>query len=311
MKPIQTKSDVAGKAESVEIKELRSAKRRFEMKTNSKLSLVFASVAMSVLLVNCSGDYSPVSPSPVVSDIDVNPVGEMEAHPLVIDIPTPTLPTVGDNDFIARESFNYHLSGWAHSRLRLEGVNGRVRIEGSYDSASVLVAGERIVKSDSDEDARRHLEYLEVRIEELGDELAVRTIQPENSSGRNYQVNYTISLPGSWSVEVSELNGNVILSDIHGSARVDLMNGAIEADLVLPMDGEIDLQTVNGEIDLDIPARTSAQFSADIVNGSINVSGLTLRNEVKTRNSLQGTLGEGRGQVSLRTTNGRINVKGF
>ena len=173
------------------------------------------------------------------------------------------------------------------------------------------VTGVRIVKSESDEDARRHLEYLEVRIEELGGELSVRTIQPENSNVRNYQVDYKISLPRSWSVEVSELNGNVILNDIRGGAWVDLMNGHIEGNLVLPTDGEIDLQTVNGEIDLHIPARTSARFSADFVNGGINVSGLTLRDEVRTRNSLRGTLGDGRGQLLLRITNGVIDVRGF
>jgi DUF4097 and DUF4098 domain-containing protein YvlB len=235
-------------------------------------------------------------------------VGEIDIESPVIDVPTPT---VGSTHFTARDSFNYHVSAGAHSRLRLEGVNGRIRIEGSSDSASVLVSGERIVKSDSDEDARRHLEYLEVRINELGGELAVRTVQPENTNGRSYEVNYTISLPRNWRVEVEELNGNVILNDVHGGARVDLMNGRIEGNLFLPMDGELELQTVNGQIDLRIPERTSARFFANTVNGGIHVSGLTLRDEVRTRRSLEGILGEGCGQISLHITNGTIDVRGF
>jgi hypothetical protein len=300
MKPIQMTTDVTGKAGSAEIKRIRSAKRAVEMGIKSKLPLAFACMMMSVLVVGCSGDYSPVSPSPVLNEIDVNPP--------VIDVPTPP---AGNTTFEARESFTYHMNAATSSRLRLEGVNGRIRIEGSSDSASVLVTGDRVVRSESKEDARRHLEYLEVRIEEIGGELAVRTVQPENADGRHYEVNYAISLPRSWRVEVQSLNGNVTLSNLHGGARVDLLNGEIAGDLALPMDGAIDLETVNGEVDLRIPGGTSAEFSANVVNGTIDVSGLALRDAHETRTSVQGTLGDGRGRITLRTTNGKISVRAF
>jgi hypothetical protein len=271
------------------------------MKSNSKVSVVLLCAVASLLLVNCNEvEINPVSPTPVVRDINVEPPA--------INIPSPT---VSNTQSVARESFSYQLGAMAHSGLTLEGVNGTVNIVGSSGAATVEITGERLVKSETTEDARRHLEKLEVRIEDLGSEFWVRTVQPENSNGPSYVVNYTITLPKKWSVVVSELNGDVSLKSIHGSAYVDLLNGRIEGDLVLPTDGEIDMKTMNGGIDLRIPARTSAEFSADVMNGSINVANLDLHHTVKDRNSLRGTLGDGRGRVSLRTTNGRIDVRGF
>jgi DUF4097 and DUF4098 domain-containing protein YvlB len=104
---------------------------------------------------------------------------------------------------------------------------------------------------------------------------------------------------------------NIDVRGVHGSVSVDLINGAIGARLSLPAGATVDMATVNGVVQLDIPETTSAQLTADVVNGAITLSNLDLHNSVSTRTSLRGTLGEGRGRVSLRTTHGNIGVAGF
>jgi DUF4097 and DUF4098 domain-containing protein YvlB len=92
---------------------------------------------------------------------------------------------------------------------------------------------------------------------------------------------------------------------------VDLINGDIDGKVTLPLDGTIHMGITNGSIDLDIPQNTSAEFTAGVTNGSISVSNLELRNRVETSKSLTGTLGDGRGTISLNTTNGNIMVTEF
>mgnify|MGYP003343784369 CR=1 FL=1 len=78
----------------------------------------------------------------------------------------------------------------------------------------------------------------------------------------------------------------------------------------LPIGKAVCKATVNGEIVLHLPQSTSAVLSAQVGNGTITLTGLTLTNEVRTATSLRGTLGAGDGMVSLQTTNGAIRVDG-
>ena len=76
------------------------------------------------------------------------------------------------------------------------------------------------------------------------------------------------------------------------------------------MEGVVDLSTVNGTIDVSVPVDTSAHLTANVVNGTIGVRNLDLHNQVSSRTSLQGVLGNGRGSLRLSTVNGSIDVEG-
>jgi len=107
------------------------------------------------------------------------------------------------------------------------------------------------------------------------------------------------------------VNGQVNLDEIIGSASVSLVNGQIVAEVTPPKGGIISMSVVNGGIDLDIPQYTSAQFSASVVNGTISMYDLVLIGLVSTPTSLTGTLGTGEGTIALSTVNGSISVSGF
>lgn len=217
----------------------------------------------------------------------------------------------GNSNATASERFSFEKNAAGHTGLRLEGVNGSVTITGSAEADSVVITGEKRVGSDSTADAQAHLQELEVLVSDLGSEIFVETVQPRDSQGRNYIVDYTITVPREFDVRAHNINGAIDVRDVHGNVSVDLINGSIGARLSLPANGTIDMATVNGMVQLDIPEATSAQLTADVVNGIINLTNLDLHNSVSSRTSLRGTLGEGRGRVSLRTTNGNIGVAGF
>ena len=236
---------------------------------------------------------------------------------------------VSNTDFEASETFLFEVVVVNHTQFRLEGINGDVNINGDPDATSVLITGERIVGSDSIEDAEEHLDELLVIVHDLTDEVFVETVQPEDTNGRNYQVNYTVTLPQNMqliitnvngivaiesidnSVLVTNVNGQIVINGITASINAQLVNGSITGDIMLPLNGTMIMGNVNGLIDLEIPEDTSAQFSATLVNGIIIITDLDLEDEIITNTSVTGTLGDGSGTITLTNVNGNIMVAGY
>ena len=101
------------------------------------------------------------------------------------------------------------------------------------------------------------------------------------------------------------------MTDIVGNVRVTLVSGNIASDVVLPLNGEIELSTISGNIMLSIPSVTSADLSAVVTYGAISTSNLSIQNRVQTPRSLEGMLGNGEGVIELHTLSGAIHVQGF
>jgi hypothetical protein len=272
------------------------------MQNRHNILAIAALLATSILLFHCDKGSSPVS-----SNGDV-----------------------ANTNFTATKDFSFDVDATNLSRLRLEAIDGDIIVTGTTGSNSVIITGERQVGSESVDDAEAHLDELEVSVSDLGEEIVVRTTQPTETHGRSYIVDYNIRLPRgmevlctgvsgtasidsiSNSVSADMVNGQLSLEDIFGSTSVDLTNGQINATITLPLDGTIDMTMVNGNIQLGIPLSTSAAFSASLVSGIISISpDLDLQDMNQTANSLTGTLGDGRGTITLSTTNGNIEVTGF
>ena len=185
-----------------------------------------------------------------------------------------------NTDFEASAPFSFEVQIGNRVQLRLQGINGQITITGTSGANSVIITGRKRVGAESLQDAEDHLGELQVNVQSLVNEVFVETTQPQNTGGRHYLVDYTISLPKHMKVQVTQVNGLVILESIEhdvtvdnvdgevtlreivGSARVHLVNGTIESDVTLPLHGTIDLNMGNGNINLAIPANTSASFSA-------------------------------------------------
>lgn len=239
-------------------------------------------------------------------------------------------PTVPNTDFEAEEPFSFDVPAGNRSRLILQGINSEIGITGQVGANSVTITGVKRVGSDSLQDAEAQLQNLDVDVQELAADVVIRTIQPLVTGGRRYEVDYTITLPSDFEIQVanangivmvdainddvtvSNVNGSVTLANILGSALVSIVNGLIESEVTLPLNGTVDLNTANGNINLTVPVNTSAQFMAVVNLGSISISNLVLQNEVITPTSRSGTLGTGQGTISLEAeATGSISVSGF
>ena len=241
-----------------------------------------------------------------------------------------SVPLVSNTNFEAVESFNFVVPVVNHTLFTLIGVNGEININGDGGADSVTITGTKHVLSESVEDAQTQLQDLKVNVQDLLTEIRVETIQPANTGGRSYIVNYAVTLPRFLKNNVTNLNGIVTLdsidndvtvlnmngtatlTNITGSASASILNGQIQGAVTLPLNGVIDMATLNGDIDLKIPVNTSAVLSASVTVGTITTQNLVLQNIVSTPTFLSGTLGTGQGAVKLEAKQiGNIIVTGI
>jgi hypothetical protein len=234
-----------------------------------------------------------------------------------------------DNTYhTASAEFDYEIPVATMQRLRLTAINGPIDVVGVKDLRSVHVWGERQVSSDSYRDARSYLDEVKVSQVAADEELVIRTIQPENTHGRDCSVVYHLRVPLNWALDISNVNGDIFLDGLQGDGHFDLVNGKIrvreftgnliagitngnvDVQMQLPENGACRLATVNGEIDLTIPKTTSARVDAALVAGKISLLNLSLNHQVSNKNTLSGTLLDGKGQISMQTVNGNIHIEG-
>ena len=229
----------------------------------------------------------------------------------------------------AYETFTIELTIVDHKRIWLEAVHGNIEIEGQVDANSIIVTAEKRVGSDSLEDAEAHMNELEILVTDKIDKFLIQTLQPEKPQDRKYIVDYYITLPSNLEIDViltngdidvldvqnsvmiDAVNGDVFLSNMFGNVIVDLTNGNINSNMDFPSNGEIRLSTDNGNLDLSIPTSISAEFSATIDGiGEVSVTNLDITYSLNTQKSIVGTLGDGKGSITLSTVNGNVGVLG-
>lgn len=233
-----------------------------------------------------------------------------------------------DNRFTATENFSFKFDAADLARIGISAISGTVTVVGETGLDSAEVSGVKRVISTTLKDAEDHLSEIQVSVEKTGDGLFVDTDQPSDSAGREYTVDYVISIPDSsivncsnvagvitvrnieGAVSVVNTAGEIILDGLSGNTNLNVTAGNITGSASLPVDGTMAMSVTSGNITLTIPRSTSASFLATVTTGNITVSNLTLSNEVVTPTTVSGTLGTGQGEITLNVVAGSIVVAG-
>lgn len=236
---------------------------------------------------------------------------------------------IDNQNYTVQESIGMNFFVENNSKVTIEGINGTIEVIGKTNLDQVEIRGEKIVASESNTDAETNLRNLDIQVVKSRETLQIKTIQPENTRGRNYTVNYVLYVPMNVSVSIKNINGqvevdslqnyvnislvngNISLDDIAGNVDVGVTNGQIAADVTIPNRGKVNLQTTNGAISLNIPQTTSAELYAAVTNGNIKTSNLSLQNVNQSATSLKARLGTGNGSINLKTVNGNIQMAGY
>ena len=228
-------------------------------------------------------------------------------------------------------------SGGAFS---LKNVNGSITIT-TWKEDKVDIKALKTTKGDPDK-----LKEVKIEVEATANSVSVDTIFPEWKNIR-VSVNYEVKVPQGINLDkVKSTNGSVYITGPVGHTTASTTNGRIELDgakgaislsstngriEAVNIRGELDADTTNGTIVLEmlsfedtIKAKTTngsitlrvgslenvnADFNARTTNGSISLDlPVTLKSMKKSRRSLEGQIGQGGPEISLRTTNGSIKI---
>jgi hypothetical protein len=234
----------------------------------------------------------------------------------------------GGNKVAATATFSREIPLISQTGLRMVGINGSIEVRGQPGFDRVRIEAVRRVRSHSRSDAEDHLRLLQVSVKAGGNDVLVETVQPKKSNGREYQVDYVVTVPDDFWADVVNANGSILLQDLQanawiqnangnvtlreftGSSWVSLGNGQVEAAIHLPAGGQIVHTVGNGGVSLTVQPDVSASFGAQVGNGAISLSGLTLTQSVSGHNTLHGMLGTGAGVIDLSVGNGWITAHG-
>jgi len=238
------------------------------------------------------------------------------------------------------EEFSKALPLKSGGTFSLKNVNGSITIT-TWKEDKVDIKALKTTKGDPDK-----LKEVKIEVEATANSVSVNTIFPKWKNIR-VSVNYEVKVPQGVNLgKVRSTNGSVYITGPVGHTNASTTNGRIELDgakgtislsstngriEAVNIRGELDADTTNGTIVLEmlsfedtIKAKTkngsitlrigslekvNADLNARTVNGSISLDlPVTLKSMKKSRRSLEGQIGQGGPEISLRTTNGSIKI---
>ncbi len=223
---------------------------------------------------------------------------------------------------------------WTHTypltaggEVRIVNTNGRIEVEG-VDGSEVEVRAERIARAATDAAARELLPRIVIKEVSKPDVVSLETERMSGIMiGARFEVRYHVKAPRNAAVNVTNTNGQVVVTAISGKVAAHTTNGAVKGtnlsgrvearstngavSIAMASVGEpIALETTNGSVMLMLPEKTKATVSASCTNGGISVSGLdTFDVTEKSRRHLEGRLNGGGTHIELQTTNGSIRLR--
>ncbi|MFB6354080.1 MAG: DUF4097 family beta strand repeat-containing protein [Halobacteriales archaeon] len=247
----------------------------------------------------------------------------------------------GRSDRTAEETFSDRYPAEGGLRVNVLGRNGSIT---ATKVSGMDVVVEAVKRS---RDGRSALERVDVEVTRTGGVLTARAVYPDVSplSQPRVAVDFEVGIPAAAVAGVFEsANGDVVVRDVAGDARLASVNGRVEADNV---DGFVSLRSGNGDVvatwtagvdravstngavDVDLrhtrgpvtaastngdvtvrpTAGLRATFELRTVTGAIVVSGLTLERTTDAARHVVGRYNGGGDRVTARTTNGDVRLR--
>jgi hypothetical protein len=111
-------------------------------------------------------------------------------------------------------------------------------------------------------------------------------------------------------VAVETSDGSITIRQARSPVKATTSDGSIDVE-VDAVDGtaQVELTTSDGGINLRLPAEISARVQADTQDGHVEMQPATNARFNRSRSHLEAVLGDGRGSVRLRTSDGGIRIR--
>ena len=239
------------------------------------------------------------------------------------------------------ETFTKKIPSENISSISVFNQNGSIEVE-SWTEDQIEIVAYKKVRAGSREKAEKLMEYLEIEIDQSGDNLRIETIPPrknkEDDSGflswlfslgdhGGASVDYVIKVPQKMDLELNSTNGGlnvddcegridlkttngkIVAENIKGSTNCKTTNGSIKVylDKVYPKE-DMTFKSTNGSIKVYLPRDINADVEAKTTNGSIDCDLPVKGERSKSKHHYYGEINDGGSLIYLKTTNGSIGI---
>lgn len=184
-------------------------------------------------------------------------------------------------------------------------VSGSIVIDG-WDKPSVDVSA---LEYGADQGA---LDRTHVSIARSGSTISVET---KYDSGGGFfersgaQVDYTIHVPASASLSVTNISGPTTLKGLTGNVDAQEISGGLDASLGrVAGTRTIQMNAVSGRITVRIARSSDARVDASTISGGVNLFFPADAHEGAAGNSATGQIGKGTASMTLKTISGSVDV---
>ncbi|HET9393678.1 MAG TPA: DUF4097 family beta strand repeat-containing protein [Candidatus Rubrimentiphilum sp.] len=190
--------------------------------------------------------------------------------------------------------------------VNVENVSGSIVIDG-WNHSGVDVSA---LEYGSDQGA---LDRTHVSIGQNGSTVFVKTTYDSGGGfffGHNgAQVDYTIHVPATASISVSNVSGPTTLKGLDGNLDVSEISGALDASLGrVAGTRNIHMSAISGHMTVRIARNSDARVDASTISGDVNLFFPSDTHQGSVGNAATGQLGKGAASMTLKTISGAIDV---
>jgi hypothetical protein len=199
----------------------------------------------------------------------------------------------------------------AGALLEVANEVGEINIRGG-DQSQCTVATTVKAKADTREEAKLIADQIELVVTPSDGKVRISMTKPEQENkreGHNYQVTLDITVPRQVQLKVTQAVGNVHLTNLRGTVEASAKVGSMQATDVA---GRVTLTTDVGSIGFFAPREFSAKVQAKSAMGSVQSDfplDVAKPRGVAMGSSASGTIGDGEGELSLKTNVGSIGIR--
>ncbi len=217
-------------------------------------------------------------------------------------------------------------------RFTMDNRNGRIRVSHTNEDFIIIKYDvERKVKKSELEDGKK---TFDLRIDSTNGYVRLSIDEPEEHGfvfGNSFRANFEIFVPDGISLEINNVNGNLIFDEMGnnitadltngsvdlqsntGVSKVNIVNGSLNATIDSTKGMEVDI--VNGSIRLKTKKNFSGLISTDIVHGKFTHEGIDFTKikdredkNSKSTKEFDGAIGTSDVKLKYSVTNGNISI---
>jgi DUF4097 and DUF4098 domain-containing protein YvlB len=208
-------------------------------------------------------------------------------------------------DFVVNEKAEFRVG--RDGELKIENLSGKIEITG-WNGDSIIVEYTKIAKGSM---AKTKAGLVQVEMEHHGDEVIIKVDYPDENRRRDagvrdssldVSVNFTIKVPSSTELRVTNISGAVTVGNISSDIKVKVVSGGVNAE---NLNGDIELESISGSVFLK---GGGGEISAHTVSGNVTLEGVNGEVEMT---SVSGNLVLSAGSLTgaeMEVTSGNIEL---